>query len=125
MWPRFGEMFAKTCFYFRRSLLDILERFLTRRLRKTEEVVARVIEGESVLLLLGDGTQSSNAAADVTAFAFNQVPEPPAALLAGLRLASIFSPSLPSLRTWQRRLCAGKLSFVVKGGTAWSQCGCV
>ncbi len=27
------------------------------------------------------------------------------------------------LRTWPRRICAGKLSFVVRGGTAWSQCG--
>ena len=27
------------------------------------------------------------------------------------------------LRTWSRRICAGKLSFVVRGGTAWSQCG--
>ncbi len=27
------------------------------------------------------------------------------------------------LRTWQRRFCAGKLSFVARGGTAWSQSG--
>lgn len=32
-------------------------------------------------------------------------------------------PLVAKLRNWQRRFCGGKLSFVVRGGTAWRQCG--
>ena len=34
-----------------------------------------------------------------------------------------FFTLVAKLRTWPRRICAGKLSFVARGGTAWSQCG--
>ncbi len=39
------------------------------------------------------------------------------------RISPISFTPVAKRRTWTRRICEGKLSFVVRDGTAWSQCG--